>query len=423
MPDPLNELSELNASVNYWMENKSSLRREYELREIQYAKLLNMLITGIEEKIGKNAGSMMIKGRLKKFETFYRKLLEKSRKQKIDLPFSDIVDILGIRIAVPFLGDIQIVESKIDEHYNVIETKYKHQQLSIHEFGYDSLHIIIKIPDELKSAIDITDDIFCEIQIRTLLQNAWAEVEHELVYKTSINKVEDNVRRKLIALNATLSLADINFQEIRDYQHKLIQDIEQRHTRILDKVSTVPQKMGGQYLDTSDLPSITPSPPPNLGKELTSMEINDLFYDALNAHINNNLGKAIELYSYLIEVSPNHYVYNHRGLVYFSLSQYEEALADFNMAIEIEPKDLRVYTNRGLTYRMLKELDMALADFNKSLELNPLWPDTFYGRSLTYYDMGDVNSALENCDKAIALKSDFKQAIRFKQFILNQEMK
>jgi tetratricopeptide (TPR) repeat protein len=164
-------------------------------------------------------------------------------------------------------------------------------------------------------------------------------------------------------------------------------------------------------------------PPLDPKKELSSTDVNDLFYEALNAHINNKLGKAIELYSLLIDVSPNHYLYNHRGLVYFSLSQYDKALTDFNMAIDIEPKDTRVYTNRGLTYRMLKETAKALDDFNKSLELNPLWSDTFYGRSLTHYDMGDVRSALEDCDKAIALKPDFKQAIRFKQFILNQDMK
>jgi tetratricopeptide (TPR) repeat protein len=52
--------------------------------------------------------------------------------------------------------------------------------------------------------------------------------------------------------------------------------------------------------------------------------------------------------------------------------------------------------------------------------MNPLWPDTFYGRALTYYDMGNLHSALEDCDKAIALKPDFKQAVKFKQYMLNQ---
>ena len=376
----------------------------------------------IETGIKSSARSTMVKGRLKEFEAFYRKLLEKSKTQTIEKPFELINDLIGLRIIVPFIEDIQMVEAAIKENYRVIETKYKHQTLSIREFGYDSTHLLVEIPDALLSKLKIKDTVIFEIQIRTILQDAWAEVEHELVYKTSINKVEDVIRRKLIALNATLSLADMTFQEIRDYQRRRIQDIEERHTRILDKVSTVPQKMGNLYMDNASIPQPLNNGAPHTVKDLADNEINDLFYEALNAHISNNLARAVELYTHLIVVSPNHYVYNHRGLVYFSLSQYEKALEDFNRAIELEPNDTRVYTNRGLTYRMLKQLDRSLEDFNKSLDLNPLWPDTFYGRSLTYYDMGDLRSALEDCDRAIALKPDFKQAVKFKQYMLNQTM-
>ena len=70
---------------------------------------------------------------------------------------------------------------------------------------------------------------------------------------------------------------------------------------------------------------------------------------------------------------------------------------------------------------MLKQYDSAVADFNKSLEINPLWPDTFYGRALTRFDMGDIRAALEDIDKAIKLNPEFKQAFRFKQYLLNQQ--
>ena len=411
--------------VDYWIENKNLLQNEYNAREISLNRLLSVLIDDMESKTEGSAPNVMIKGRVKKFENFYLKVLEKSRKQSIDSPFEDIHDILGLRIIVPFLEDIEKIGSRISEICAIREIKHKSQDLSIREFGYDSLHFIIRIPKELCDIVSISDNLNCEVQVRTILQNAWAEVEHELIYKTGINKVEDTIRRKLIALNATLSLADINFQEIRDYQRRRIQDIEERHSKILDKVSTVPQKMGNRYFDNPDTFQTTQfqTYQANTKKDLSSTEVNDLFYEAMNAHINNNLDRAIELYSLLIAISPNHYLYNHRGLVYFSLSQYDKALEDFNAAIEMQPKDTRVYTNRGLAYRMLKEKTKALNDFNKSLELNPLWADTFYGRSLTYYDMGDIRSALEDCDKAIALKPDFKQAVRFKQFILNQDMK
>jgi putative GTP pyrophosphokinase len=292
---------------------------------------------------------------------------------------------------------------------------------------------LIKLPEDITKKIKNTSNMKIEIQLRTILQDAWAEVEHELIYKTSIDKVEDTIRRKMIAVNATLSLGDTIFQEIRDYQRKRYKDIQERHKKLMDKVSTIPEKMGKlkepvQSVEVEKIETPAEEPkkkfaPVNTADSKDKHQLNDLLVEAMNAHLENRLTDAVELYTQLILVSPNHFIYNHRGLVYFTLSEYDKAIGDFSKAIEIEPRDIRVYTNRGLAFRMLKRYDDSLRDFNRSLELNPLWPDTFYGRSLTYYDLGDIQHALEDCDKAISLKPDFKQAQRFKQFILNQQMK
>ncbi|MBN2040487.1 MAG: tetratricopeptide repeat protein [Spirochaetes bacterium] len=408
-------------SLNYWIENKQSLRKVYDRLHSKLLKTLNLLSDCINERLSSSVQNIMIKGRVKEFEAFYRKLLEKCMEQIIEEPFKAINDLLGLRIVVPFLEDVQQVENLIKSSHEIINVKYKYQELSIKEFGYDSTHLIIELPPDICSKANISEKLLCEIQLRTILQDAWAEVEHELVYKTKIDKVETAIRRKLVALNATLSLADITFQEIRDYQRKKLVEIEERHSMLLDKVSTIPEKRAGISSKSGKTPVSSIN---EIGTPLTEMDnsLNDMVIEAVNAHINNNLERALELYTQLLVISPNHYLYNHRGLVYFSLSRYENALEDFNRAIELISNDIRVYTNRGLTYRMLKNYESALKDFNKSLELNPLWPDTFYGRSLTNYDMGNINAALEDCDRAIALKPNFKQAVRFKQFLLNQSV-
>jgi tetratricopeptide (TPR) repeat protein len=155
---------------------------------------------------------------------------------------------------------------------------------------------------------------------------------------------------------------------------------------------------------------------------LEEAEINDIFIEALNAHLSGNLKKAYELYTHLLHISPNHYLYNHRGLVNLSLCKYDEALQDFSTAIGLNQQDIRVYTNRGLTYRMLKNYDLALADFDESLKKNPIWTDAFYGRALTHYDMGNISLAIEDCDSAIAINEGFIQAMKFKQFLLNNDI-
>lgn len=422
-------------SLNFWIQNKSMLHGQFEKSYKKHEKILNILTKKFEIIISSSGCNAQVKGRIKSFDALYRKLLLRCQNGTlIDKPFEVITDIIGMRIVVPFLEDLSSVERLIKEHFEVVETEYKSRELSIREFGYDSIHILIKLPVEISGKIRNSENMKIEIQLRTILQDAWAEVEHELIYKTSIDKVEDTIRRKMIAINATLSLGDTIFQEIRDYQRRRYKDIQERHKKLMDKVSTIPEKMEKKLKDSAEPIQIEKSSnilneepekiqPLKMTQQTEKYGLNDLLVEAMNAHLENRLNDAIELYTQLILVSPNHYIYNHRGLVYFTLSEYNKAINDFTTAIKMEPKDTRVYTNRGLTYRMLKKYAESLKDFNKSLELNPLWPDTFYGRSLTYYDLGDINRALEDCDRAISIKPDFKQAVRFKQFLLNQQMK
>jgi len=418
--------------LDYWIDNKSKLLSQYEKQTKKNEKILHVLTKKFETILTGSGCNAQIKGRIKSFDALYRKILTRCQNGIIEKPFDVISDIIGMRLVVPFLEDLESVERLIKKHFQIVETEYKSRELTIREFGYDSIHIQISLPPDITDKIKNSKDMKIEIQLRTILQDAWAEVEHELIYKTSIDKVEDTIRRKMIAVNATLSLGDTIFQEIREYQRKRYKDIQERHKKLMDKVSTIPEKMGklqapadiiAEDKSNKEILEVPKKLQPiNSNHSADKYELNDLLVEAMNAHLENRLSDAIELYTQLILVSPNHYIYNHRGLVHFTLSDYNKAINDFTTAIQMSPKDTRVYTNRGLTYRMLKKYDESLKDFNKSLELNPLWPDTFYGRSLTYYDLGDIKHALEDCDKAISIKPDFKQAVRFKQFILNQQM-
>ncbi len=399
-----------------WFGNRHQLLSDYETREDAYAFVLDRLIKRVEYNKTEAGIRGLVKGRVKGFDAFYRKLLEKNVDRAIANPFEDIADIVGLRVVVPFLEDVHSIETLIKKSFDVLEVENKSRELSIGEFGYDSTHVTVEVPQDILDEAGLAEILVCEIQIRTILQDAWAEVEHELVYKTGIDNsaVEASIRRKLIALNATLSLADITFQELRDYQKKRAQDVQVRHQKLLDKVSTIPEKMalraGGDAANMARDETAA-------GSETS--ESNTMFMEALDAHLDNRLERALELYTQILLETPNHYIYNHRGLVYFAMSDYRKAVDDFTAAIELQPGDTRVYTNRGLAYRMLREYESALADFERSIDINPFWADTFYGRALTHYDMGNVSAALADCDVAIDIKPGFKQVVRFKQFLLS----
>ena len=53
------------------------------------------------------------------------------------------------------------------------------------------------------------------------------------------------------------------------------------------------------------------------------------------------------------------------------MGEYEQALADYTQALELDPEYAMAYNNRGLTYGKIGKYEQALADFNRALELEP----------------------------------------------------
>jgi Tfp pilus assembly protein PilF len=64
--------------------------------------------------------------------------------------------------------------------------------------------------------------------------------------------------------------------------------------------------------------------------------------------------------------------YNNRGTTFGEKGQYDQAISDFNNAIEINPRYIKAYNNRGIVYRLRGQSDKAISDFNKAIEINPL---------------------------------------------------
>jgi tetratricopeptide (TPR) repeat protein len=59
---------------------------------------------------------------------------------------------------------------------------------------------------------------------------------------------------------------------------------------------------------------------------------------------------------------------------HWTMEPYDEALADFNRALELDPKDVWALAGRGKTYRKMGRYDEALADYDRALELDPKDP-------------------------------------------------
>ena len=63
--------------------------------------------------------------------------------------------------------------------------------------------------------------------------------------------------------------------------------------------------------------------------------------------------------------------YNNRGNAYANKVDYDRAIADYNRAIEVDPKYALAYSNRAIAYANKKDNGRAIADYRKALEFDP----------------------------------------------------
>lgn len=163
--------------------------------------------------IGKGIETISVNYRVKKLE----QLLQKIKRKNYDNPFEQMTDICGVRIICYFKEDIKKIEEIIKKEFEIIEKDEKVNNLPPHKFGYRSNHLVVKIKKDWAKTPNYRglENLKSELQIRTVLMHAWAEIEHKLSYKKT-EHVPKNIRRKFFRISAILEDADEQFQEISD---------------------------------------------------------------------------------------------------------------------------------------------------------------------------------------------------------------
>ena len=79
--------------------------------------------------------------------------------------------------------------------------------------------------------------------------------------------------------------------------------------------------------------------------------------------------------------------YYYRGDVKSYLGKHEEAIKDYDKAIELKPLEVMPYNNRGLAKFHLGKYEEAIRDFEKALELDPNFADARTNREKTIFSL------------------------------------
>ncbi|WP_396658615.1 GTP pyrophosphokinase family protein [Microbacterium oxydans] len=130
---------------------------------------------------------------------------------------ADLHDLLDLRVITHLASDVDSVVAALRGQFAVDEERSldKQSQLDADRFGYRSFHLVVKI-DEARAALPewgpYVDREF-EIQVRSILQHAWAEIEHDLGYKAT-SVIPQQVRRRFARLAGLLEIADSEFDAI-----------------------------------------------------------------------------------------------------------------------------------------------------------------------------------------------------------------
>ena len=158
----------------------------------------------------------------------WRSLRSKSRKRRLDgtlmypHPWQDIHDLIGVRVTTYHSTEIPRIIEALTEVFEVRRSVDKTAQTRVSgSFGYGSHHLILRVPPaRVAPVLQAYAGREFEVQIRTVLQHAWAEFEHDIRYKRRGNtgKLAPEVDRAFTLAAGLIELADQQFDLIAAQQ-------------------------------------------------------------------------------------------------------------------------------------------------------------------------------------------------------------
>ncbi|MFD8255420.1 GTP pyrophosphokinase [Streptomyces werraensis] len=195
------------------MANKKyqSLTDEYLARKVKYQELCKEVEFTLKRKLDESGIKWhSVSTRVKNLESF----LEKIERKEYDDPFTQAEDLAGIRVVCLFMLDLDRVGDLLSSTFRVLNREDKISKGEPSAFGYMSHHYICQLADRYSGErYDGIKGVKFEVQVRTILMDAWANMSHYLSYKNE-QSIPQGLVKDFHALSGLLYVADRQFESL-----------------------------------------------------------------------------------------------------------------------------------------------------------------------------------------------------------------
>jgi len=134
-------------------------------------------------------------------------------------------------------------------------------------------------------------------------------------------------------------------------------------------------------------------------------------FHGLSYFYRNKFPEALAQANLALQLNPKYErAYNVRGGSYFGLARYDRAVADYNRALEIDPRYAGAYYNRGCVYLKTRKYERAIVDFDRALKIKPKYAGAFHNRGIAHFQQGEYLWALADFNRALEINPRLPEA-------------
>lgn len=173
-----------------------------------YKEFIEYLRAKIDTELKKTGLWRRMDGRPKEVDSLIKKMIAKKKE------YHEVFDKAGLRVIVRFHSELGEVCAIVETALHKIKREDTTERYGTSGFGYQAIHYEVRLLDG-DPEIEKYGSMIAEIQVKSLSQNLWAEMAHELTYKPGLN-IPSSIERRVNCLNALIEVADMEFTRIND---------------------------------------------------------------------------------------------------------------------------------------------------------------------------------------------------------------